>query len=98
MDMFQAQEACGPLEIENALSVIRGLERDMQEAKASAGAGRLKPLPGETVRRSTDRDSKDALWSFFGLCAILPDKEYLGSDHTETTSVDRGWGHNWAVK
>uniref|UniRef100_A0A8C5FXN4 Talin 1 n=1 Tax=Gadus morhua TaxID=8049 RepID=A0A8C5FXN4_GADMO len=47
----KAQEACGPLEIENALSVIRGLERDMQEAKASAGAGRLKPLPGETLEK-----------------------------------------------
>uniref|UniRef100_A0A8C5B8S1 Talin 1 n=1 Tax=Gadus morhua TaxID=8049 RepID=A0A8C5B8S1_GADMO len=47
----QRCEACGPLEIENALSVIRGLERDMQEAKASAGAGRLKPLPGETLEK-----------------------------------------------
>lgn len=47
----QAQEACGPLEIDNALSMVRGLEKDMQEAKASAEAGKLKPLPGETVRR-----------------------------------------------
>ena len=46
----QAQEACGPLEIDNALSMVRGLEKDIQEAKASAEEGKLKPLPGETVR------------------------------------------------
>lgn len=45
----QAQEACGPLEIDNALNVVRGLEKDMQEAKASAAEGKLRPLPGETV-------------------------------------------------
>lgn len=50
--LSQAQEACGPLEIENALSMVRGLEKDMQEAKASAEAGKLKPLPGETVRHA----------------------------------------------
>lgn len=49
---IQAQEACGPLEIDNALSMVRGLEKDMQEAKASAEAGKLKPLPGETVRHT----------------------------------------------
>ncbi|KAK0132068.1 Talin-1 [Merluccius polli] len=55
----KAQEACGPLEMDNALSLIRGLERDMQEAKASAGAGRLKPLPGETL----DKCSQDLVSS-----------------------------------
>lgn len=47
--LTQAQEACGPLEIDNALTMVRGLERDMQETKASAAEGKLKPLPGETV-------------------------------------------------
>uniref|UniRef100_A0A8C3ATU7 Talin 1 n=1 Tax=Cyclopterus lumpus TaxID=8103 RepID=A0A8C3ATU7_CYCLU len=47
----KAQEACGPLEIENALSMVRDLEKDMQEAKASAEEGKLKPLPGETLER-----------------------------------------------
>lgn len=45
----QAQDTCGPLEIDNALTVVRGLEKDMQEAKTSAAQGKLKPLPGETV-------------------------------------------------
>ncbi|KAG9353779.1 hypothetical protein JZ751_011902 [Albula glossodonta] len=47
----KAQEACGPLEIDNALSVVRGLEKDMQEAKTSAAEGKLKPLPGETLEK-----------------------------------------------
>ncbi|XP_036384028.1 talin-1 [Megalops cyprinoides] len=47
----KAQEACGPLEIDNALSVVRGLEKDMQEAKVSAADGKLKPLPGETLEK-----------------------------------------------
>uniref|UniRef100_A0A671YE02 Talin 1 n=1 Tax=Sparus aurata TaxID=8175 RepID=A0A671YE02_SPAAU len=47
----KAQEACGPLEIDNALSMVRGLEKDIQEAKASAEEGKLKPLPGETLEK-----------------------------------------------
>lgn len=45
----QAQEACGPLEIDSALGLVQSLERDLQEAKAAARDGKLKPLPGETV-------------------------------------------------
>ncbi|KAI4878834.1 hypothetical protein NFI96_033545 [Prochilodus magdalenae] len=47
----KAQEVCGPLEIDNALTVVRGLERDIQEAKASAAEGKLRPLPGETLEK-----------------------------------------------
>ncbi|KAK2823577.1 hypothetical protein Q7C36_020177 [Tachysurus vachellii] len=47
----KAQEACGPLEIDNALNMIRGLEKDMQEAKASAAERKLRPLPGETLEK-----------------------------------------------
>uniref|UniRef100_A0A7N8X271 Talin 1 n=1 Tax=Mastacembelus armatus TaxID=205130 RepID=A0A7N8X271_9TELE len=47
----KAQEACGPLEIDNALSMVRDLEKDIQEAKASAEEGKLKPLPGETLEK-----------------------------------------------
>uniref|UniRef100_A0A8C4V2W0 Talin 1 n=1 Tax=Falco tinnunculus TaxID=100819 RepID=A0A8C4V2W0_FALTI len=45
----KAQEACGPLEIDSALGLVQSLERDLQEAKAAARDGKLKPLPGETV-------------------------------------------------
>uniref|UniRef100_A0A673A8R6 Talin-1 n=1 Tax=Sphaeramia orbicularis TaxID=375764 RepID=A0A673A8R6_9TELE len=48
----KAQEACGPLEIDNALSMVRGLEKDIKDAKAASEEGKLKPLPGETVRHT----------------------------------------------
>ncbi|XP_077353382.1 talin-1 isoform X1 [Festucalex cinctus] len=47
----KAQEACGPLEIDNALSVVRRLEKDIQDAKVSADEGKLKPLPGENLEK-----------------------------------------------
>uniref|UniRef100_A0A3B4FGT5 Talin-1 n=1 Tax=Pundamilia nyererei TaxID=303518 RepID=A0A3B4FGT5_9CICH len=47
----KAQEACGPLEIDNALSTVRDLEKEIQETKASAEEGKLKPLPGETLEK-----------------------------------------------
>nr|XP_042702587.1 talin-1 [Chrysemys picta bellii] len=47
----KAQETCGPLEIDTALSMVQSLERDLQEAKAAARDGKLKPLPGETMEK-----------------------------------------------
>lgn len=47
----KAQEACGPLEMDSALSVVQNLERDLQEVKAAAREGKLKPLPGETMEK-----------------------------------------------
>ncbi|XP_039224917.1 talin-1 isoform X1 [Crotalus tigris] len=47
----KAQEACGPLEIDSALSLVQSLEKDLQEAKAAARDGKLKPLPGETMEK-----------------------------------------------
>lgn len=47
----KAQEACGPLEIDSALGLVQSLERDLQEAKAAARDGKLKPLPGETIEK-----------------------------------------------
>ncbi|KAM7077441.1 talin-1 [Ciconia maguari] len=47
----KAQEACGPLEIDSALGLVQSLERDLQEAKAAARDGKLKPLPGESMEK-----------------------------------------------
>ncbi|XP_072108484.1 talin-1 [Mobula birostris] len=47
----KAQDACGPLEIDSALNQIRTLEKDLQEAKANAAEGKLRPLPGETLEK-----------------------------------------------
>lgn len=38
------------MEMDSALSVVQNLEKDLQEIKAAAREGKLKPLPGETVR------------------------------------------------
>lgn len=59
----QAQEACGPLEIDSALGLVQSLERDLQEAKAAARDGKLKPLPGETVRAQGKVAQVDAGWA-----------------------------------
>ncbi len=53
----QAQEACGPLEIDNALSMVRDLEKDLKDAKTAAEEGKLKPLPGESVRALRQKHS-----------------------------------------
>ena len=52
MCIYQAQDACGQLEIDNALTMVRDLEKDIQESKASAEEGKLKPLPGDTVKHT----------------------------------------------
>uniref|UniRef100_A0A663FIN6 Talin 1 n=1 Tax=Aquila chrysaetos chrysaetos TaxID=223781 RepID=A0A663FIN6_AQUCH len=59
----KAQEACGPLEIDSALGLVQSLERDLQEAKAAARDGKLKPLPGETVRTWGRAAQGDAGWA-----------------------------------
>ncbi|NXG64191.1 TLN1 protein, partial [Hemiprocne comata] len=58
----KAQEACGPLEIDSALGLVQSLERDLQEAKAAARDGKLKPLPGETVRMQGRAAWHDVGW------------------------------------
>lgn len=46
----QAHEACGPMEIDSALSTVQTLKNELQDAKMAAVESQLKPLPGETVR------------------------------------------------
>lgn len=46
----QAHEACGPMEIDSALSTVQTLKSELQDAKMAAVESQLKPLPGETVR------------------------------------------------
>ncbi|XP_041428074.1 talin 2 S homeolog isoform X1 [Xenopus laevis] len=47
----KAHEACGPLEIDSALNLVRSLEQGLQEARAAAREGKLQPLPGETMEK-----------------------------------------------
>lgn len=45
----QASEVCGSLEVDSAMDVIRGLAKELAEAKRDAHEGRLIPLPGQTI-------------------------------------------------
>ncbi|XP_071498741.1 talin-1-like [Diadema antillarum] len=44
----KAQEACGAMEIDNALEMIHSLEDELDQVKRNAQQGNLHPLPGET--------------------------------------------------
>lgn len=48
--IFQAHEACGPMEIDSALTAVQTLRSELQDAKLAAANAQLKPLPGESVR------------------------------------------------
>lgn len=45
----QAHEACGPMEIDSALTAIQTLRSGLQDARMAAVNAQLKPLPGESV-------------------------------------------------
>ncbi|MGH0128138.1 UNVERIFIED_CONTAM: hypothetical protein FKN15_033579 [Acipenser sinensis] len=45
----QAHEACGPMEIDSALTAVQTLKNELQDAKMAAAEGQLKPLPGESI-------------------------------------------------
>lgn len=48
--LLQAHEACGPMEIDSALTAVQTLRSELQDAKLAAANAQLKPLPGESVR------------------------------------------------
>uniref|UniRef100_A0A8C8FQB2 Talin 2 n=1 Tax=Oncorhynchus tshawytscha TaxID=74940 RepID=A0A8C8FQB2_ONCTS len=47
----KAHEACGPLEIDSALSAVQTLRSELQDARMAAHDGQLKPLPGESLEK-----------------------------------------------
>ncbi|XP_006762374.1 PREDICTED: talin-2 isoform X2 [Myotis davidii] len=47
----KAHEACGPMEIDSALSTVQTLKNELQDAKMAAADSQLKPLPGETLEK-----------------------------------------------
>ncbi|XP_055291609.1 talin-2 isoform X1 [Moschus berezovskii] len=47
----KAHEACGPMEIDSALSTVQTLKSELQDAKMAAVESQLKPLPGETLEK-----------------------------------------------
>ncbi|XP_043217689.1 talin-2-like isoform X2 [Amphibalanus amphitrite] len=46
--MARAQEACGSLEVDAALDMIRGLDDELEQFRQAADELQLRPLPGDT--------------------------------------------------
>ncbi|XP_014862707.1 PREDICTED: talin-1 isoform X2 [Poecilia mexicana] len=79
----KAQDACGQLEIDNALNMVRDLEKNIQDAKASAQAGKLKPLPGETLEKCSQELGTSTKAVTSGIAQLLSeatqgDENYIG--------------------
>jgi len=46
---IQAAEACGSLEIDEALAAVKILEEDIREMRGAADNGQLRPFPNDNV-------------------------------------------------
>uniref|UniRef100_A0A646QFM5 Talin1 n=1 Tax=Hemiscolopendra marginata TaxID=943146 RepID=A0A646QFM5_9MYRI len=51
----RAQEACGSLEIESALDIIRSLDNELDAFNKACEAFQLRPLPGETTESTAQQ-------------------------------------------
>ena len=47
--LSQAAEACGSLEIDEALNAVKILEEEIREMREAANNGQLRPLPNDDV-------------------------------------------------
>uniref|UniRef100_A0A8C6KCN5 Talin 1 n=1 Tax=Nothobranchius furzeri TaxID=105023 RepID=A0A8C6KCN5_NOTFU len=79
----KAQDACGQLEIDNALNMVRDLEKDIQEAKAAAREGKLQPLPGDTLGKCSQDLGTSTKAVTSGIAQLLSettqgDENYIG--------------------
>lgn len=45
----QAAEACGSLDIDEALAAVKILEEDLREMRGAADNGQLRPFPNDNV-------------------------------------------------
>ncbi|NXD93553.1 TLN1 protein, partial [Chaetorhynchus papuensis] len=87
----KAQEACGPLEIDSALGLVQSLERDLQEAKAAARDGKLKPLPGETMEKCA-QDLGNSTKAVSSAIAHLLGEVAQGNENYTGTGLHNGAG------
>jgi talin len=54
--VHRARDACRALELDAAIEMIRGLDRELVEFQNAVESNTLRPLPGETVSRSLSDD------------------------------------------
>ncbi|XP_019935613.1 talin-2a isoform X1 [Paralichthys olivaceus] len=90
----KAHEACGPMEIDSALTAIQTLRSELQDAKMAAVNAQLKPLPGETLERcaqdlgSTSKSVGSSMAQLL-TCAAQGNEHYTGIAARETAQALR---------
>uniref|UniRef100_H9GDK3 Talin 2 n=1 Tax=Anolis carolinensis TaxID=28377 RepID=H9GDK3_ANOCA len=88
----KAHEACGPMEIDSALSTVQTLKNELQDAKMAAVEGQLKPLPGETLEKcaqdlgSTSKAVGSSMAQLL-TCAAQGNEHYTGVAARETAQA-----------
>ncbi|XP_028999549.1 talin-2a [Betta splendens] len=88
----KAHEACGPMEIDSALTAIQTLRSELQDAKLAAANAQLKPLPGESLERcaqdlgSTSKSVGSSMAQLL-TCAAQGNEHYTGIAARETAQA-----------
>uniref|UniRef100_A0A671NUD1 Talin-2-like n=1 Tax=Sinocyclocheilus anshuiensis TaxID=1608454 RepID=A0A671NUD1_9TELE len=90
----KAHEACGPLEIDSALSAVQTLKSELQDAKMATLEGQLKPLPGQSLEKcaqdlgSTSKAVGSSMAQLL-TCAAQGNEHYTGVAARETAQALR---------
>uniref|UniRef100_A0AAQ4R163 Talin 2a n=1 Tax=Gasterosteus aculeatus aculeatus TaxID=481459 RepID=A0AAQ4R163_GASAC len=85
----KAHEACGPMEIDSALTAIQTLRSELQDAMLTAMNSKLKPLPGESLEKcaqdlgSTSKSVGSSMAQLL-TCAAQGNEHYTGIAARET--------------
>uniref|UniRef100_A0A3P8VSG0 Talin 2a n=1 Tax=Cynoglossus semilaevis TaxID=244447 RepID=A0A3P8VSG0_CYNSE len=88
----KAHEACGPMEIDSALTAIQTLRNELQDAKLAAANAQLKPLPGENLEKcaqdlgSTSKSVGSSMAQLL-TCAAQGNEHYTGIAARETAQA-----------
>ncbi|CAG5853336.1 unnamed protein product [Menidia menidia] len=88
----KAHEACGPMEIDSALTAIQTLRSELQDAKLAAANTQLKPLPGESLEKcaqdlgSTSKSVGSSMAQLL-TCAAQGNEHYTGVAARETAQA-----------
>ncbi|XP_024150848.1 talin-2a isoform X2 [Oryzias melastigma] len=88
----KAHEACGPMEIDSALTAIQTLRSELQDAKLAATNTQLKPLPGESLEKcaqdlgSTSKSVGSSMAQLL-TCAAQGNEHFTGIAARETAQA-----------
>uniref|UniRef100_A0A7N9ALL1 Talin 2a n=1 Tax=Mastacembelus armatus TaxID=205130 RepID=A0A7N9ALL1_9TELE len=88
----KAHEACGPMEIDSALTAIQTLRSELQDAMLAAVNAQLKPLPGESLEKcaqdlgSTSKSVGSSMAQLL-TCAAQGNEHYTGIAARETAQA-----------